>query len=245
MTLNPDIFLVISTAALVGYVLIYRGYRHLRYTLHELERHGISETGGAVPTIVMEQDAPVEVVLPNERRLFISTLTMAQAEKWRKEFLLFMGKNFTALNLIPFLETAGDKQQQALAVLTFSQAFVNKGMRKNVARLLDKTVLRDKRRNPGNVTARWLLKNCTELELAEVLLVTYAYNNGAYIKKNYLSMMEKVAMMYPGMSDISSCSSLRTGTQANGIERRHCLESPFAPERVVNERTMKQEKWQE
>jgi hypothetical protein len=225
-----DIGMALSFTAAFFCAMLYLAYRHLRHTLHELERHGISGGGGAVPTMVMEQDAPVEIVLPGERRLYISTLTMQQADKWRKEFVLFLGRHILSLNLMPFLEMDNlkDKEDKILAILKLTRAIQQYKMKKALVKLLHKTLLRDRRRNPGNVTARWLWQNCTELELAEILLVTYAYNNGAFIKKNYLLLLEKVGGISPGMSDMQSSNLPRTDAEQIGIDKPLFSESPFA-----------------
>jgi len=47
----------INLTAAVFCGLLFLAYRHLRLVMHTMERHGISESGGAVPTIVMEKDA--------------------------------------------------------------------------------------------------------------------------------------------------------------------------------------------
>jgi len=226
-----NIALAINLTAAVFCGLLFLAYRHLRLVMHTMERHGISESGGAVPTIVMEKDAPVEVVLPGERRLYIATLTMQQADVWRKEFVLFLGRNITAVNMLPFLEASAldDPDERLRSIVRCIQIFRQHDMQASVARLLGKTILRDKRRNPGNVTARWLVRNCTELELAEILLVTYAYNNGAYIKKNYLSLLGRIAGISPGMNAMPLSSLPLTGAARTGTETPLYQGSPYAP----------------
>jgi len=224
-----------QAAAAAFSALCYLGYRQARRELHGIERHGISAEGGAVPTMVMEADAPVEVILAKERRLYISTMTMSEAERWRGELVRFLARNIGALDMMPMLDGA---EPRLLAAARFARALEGSGMKKAVARFLGRTMLRDRRRNPSNVTARWLWKNCSELQLAEILLIAYAYNNGAYIKKNYLSLMGKLGAVCLGMSGMPSPSSRGTGSGAP-----LCPESPYAPAHGQKKPPMKSASW--
>ena len=76
-------------------------------------------------------------------------------------------------------------------------------------------------------------------------MVSFTNNNGAYIKKNYLSHLERLSAIYPGMSDMPSSNSLKTDTTRTGIDRPLFQESPYAPEHVQNVSAKKSENLKE
>jgi hypothetical protein len=216
-------------------VSLYLYWQNRRYalTLHEIERFGISAGQGEVPTIVMEAERPVEIILPKGRKLWVRALPVAMARRWRQEFLVFYASNLTAIEMLPFLQADQAENKDLLRITAgdFARTFIKGGMQKQVIRLLKKTLLSVSLCNPGKVSAGWIARNCSEIKIAEMLLVVYAYNNGAYIKKNLQRMLEGMASVSLGMNGTPLSSAKTPEKGQTGIGQPLFPDSPFAPGR--------------
>lgn len=220
-------------------VSLYLYWQNRRYalTLHEIERFGISAGQGEVPTIVMEAERPVEIILPKGKKLWVRALPVTLARRWRQEFLVFFASNIAVMEMLPFLqsEQADNKELLRITAGDFARTFIKGGMQKQVVRLLKKTLLSASICNPGKVSAKWIMQNCSEIKIAEMLLVVYAYNNGAYIKKKLQRMLEGMASVSLGMSGTPLSSAKTPEKGQTGIGQPLFPDSPFAPGREQNE----------
>lgn len=228
---------IIHVGVMAVSLYLYWQNRCYALTLHEIERFGISAGQGEVPTIVMEAERPVEILLPKGKKLWVRALPVALARRWRQEFLVFYASNLAAIEMLPFLhaEQVDNKEFLHATAGEFARTFIKGGMQKQVIRLLQRTLLSVSLCNPEKVSARWIAKNCSELKIAEMLLVVYAYNNGAYIKKNLQLMLEGMASVSLGMNGTPLSNAKTRGAGPTGTDRPRFPDSPFAPGREQKE----------
>jgi hypothetical protein len=222
---------------------LYWQNRHYALTLHEIERFGISAGQGEVPTIVMEAERPVEIILPKGKKLWVRALPVSQARRWRQEFLVFYASNLASLEMLPFLSADQTENKELTNIMAkdFATAFIKGGMQSQVIRLLKRTLLSVSICNPGKVSARWIAKHCSEIKIAEMLLVVYAYNNGAYIKKNLQRMLEGMGSISLGMNGTPLHNAKTQEKGQTGIGQPLFPDSPFAPGREQKEQPGKNE----
>ena len=243
-----------ANAAFLGLAaLLFFSYRRTRDAMNEIERHGISTAAGEVPSVVLERETSVEIVLPENKRLVVSVLPAADGERWRKLLFRFLSKQLFTANMLPFLEFHGmqDEAKKADAVEMFAKIQREHNMTRELTRLLDKTLLRrrpimaklpDGREkvtgwtnpNPDRITGRWLYQYASDIQIAEIVLIVYAYNSGAYIKKNYLSLLENLAKVFPGMNGMRSFRQSRTDTARIGGDQPLYPDCRYTPALTPN-----------
>lgn len=250
-----------ANAAFLGLAaLLFFSYTRTRNALNELERHGISTAAGEVPSVVLENETSVEVILPEGKRLVVSVLSAEDGRRWRKLLFRFLSKQLFTANMLQFLEfqDLADEEKRSAVVDQFTKIMHEHDMTRELTRLLDKTLLRRRpitaktqggketvigwtNPNPDRVTGKWLYRYASDVKIAEIIMIVYAYNNGAYIKKNYLSLLESLAKVFPGMNAMHSFRQSKTDTARTGGDQPLYPDCRFTPVLTPKDQNMSAE----
>lgn len=199
---------LVSIGSFVLCVLLFVAYLRARAradrVLRTLSTHKIDPLALDVPELIAHEAPPI-LYRVGGKALWLQSLTIKTMDKFTREWIAFFHRWRLQLDGLKILDlpelidaVESEKQQEQLTedvddILTETlRIFRQKSIRKNIERIICKTVLRDPIANPEKMTKREFIKNRTVLDLVLLFWSYYQFNNGYCLKKKLDDLLEIV-----------------------------------------------------